>query len=230
MPINPTDIVKSAQDVLSSDAISGSLSDAWQALLGDRIAAWRLINAAKTEIKVKKEFDKLGLRPNVNRIPERYAITWFEEASKQDEDEIQDLFARLLARAAAGDDAALDRRNLEIVSKLTPNDAALFQELSEGGWSAFRVANTYCWEEGGRLFAPKNTKVDADKFSRSFEHLITVGILSRMTQAHEALNNRSFTREPTIQTIVKNIVVLTETGRSLYKALKDIGSVDTGNG
>jgi hypothetical protein len=46
MALDTTDIVKVAQDVVSSDAISGSLSDARQAILGDRIAAWRLANAA----------------------------------------------------------------------------------------------------------------------------------------------------------------------------------------
>ena len=193
------------------------------------MAGWRLTNAAKIQIKVKKQLDKLGLTPNNNRIPERYAITWFEEASKQDEDEIQDLFARLLARAVAGDEAALDRRNLEIVSKLTPNDAVLFQELSEGGWSASRIANTYCWDEGRHLLAPKNTRVDVDNFNRSFEHLITVGILSRMTQSKEKLNNRSLTIGPRIQTIVKNTVVLTETGRSLYEAVKEIESANSRN-
>ena len=52
------------------------------------------------------------------QIPERYAITWFEEATKQDEPEIQQLFARLLARAAAGDEDAADRRQLEILHDL----------------------------------------------------------------------------------------------------------------
>jgi hypothetical protein len=223
--IDPTDIVKSARDVVSSDAISGSLSDAWQAILGDRIAAWRLTNAAKTQIKVKKEFDRLGLRPNNNRIPERYAITWFEEASKQDEEEIQDLFARLLAQAAAGNEAALDRRNLEIVSRLTPDDAALFQELADGGWGARRFKNTYCWDEGRHFFTDKSTKVKVERFNRSFEHLITVGILSRLTQSEEKLNDRSLTMGPRIQTIVNNIVIMTEAGRSLYEAVKYSGSV-----
>ena len=221
MPIDPTDIVKSAQEVVSSNAVAGSLTDAWQAILGDYIATWRLTNAAKTQIKAQKKFKELGLRPNIDRIPERYAITWFEEASKQDEDEIQELFARLLARAAAGNEDALDRRNLEIVSKLTPNDAILFRELAEGGWGAQSTANTYWWDEGRRFFSVRPSKVDLKSFGRSFEHLITVGILTRLTQSEERLNNRSHTMGPRVQTIVKNIVVLTETGRSLYEAVKD---------
>lgn len=203
MSIDPTNIVSSINKVASSDAVGGALSDAWAVILGDRIAAWRLTNAAKIQIKVKKEFDRLGLKPQNDRIPERYAITWFEEASKQDEDEIQDLFARLLAQAAAGNEAALDRRNIEIVSKLTPNDAALFQELAEGGWGGRRVADTYFWEEDRHFLNAHPTKVDSKKFGRSIEHLTIVGILSRLVRSEEKLNDRSLVNGPRMRTVVK---------------------------
>ncbi|MEM7666343.1 MAG: Abi-alpha family protein [Pseudomonadota bacterium] len=209
--------------------MTGTLSDAWSAVIGDRVAAWRLTNAAKTQKKVQKEFDKLGLKPDANRIPERYAITWFEEASKQDEDEIQDLFARLLARAAAGDHDALDRRNLEIVSKLTPNDAALFMEMAAGGWGARRTyARPYWSEKSGRFFTNKPTTVDIEKFSRSFEHLITLGLLSRQTQSGKKLNERNFRTGPYVETIVENVVILTDTGISLYHGLKDADAPEAG--
>jgi hypothetical protein len=165
------------------------------------------------QIKVEKEFDRRGLKPNNDRIPERHAITWFEAASKQDEDEIQDLFARLLAQAAIGNEAALDRRNLKIVSKLTLNGAALFQELADGGWGANKVGNTYSWDESMRFFTYKPTAVNVEKFSRSFEHLISVGILSRLTQSEEKVVNRSLTTAPSIQIFLKNIVIMTETGK-----------------
>lgn len=219
MSVDPTEIVKSAAKVVSSETVKGSLSDAWQALLGDRIAAWRLVNAAKTQVKVQAEFAKLDLKPNINRIPERFAITWFEEASKQDEDEIQDIFARLLAQAAAINSDALDRRNLEIITRLTPNDAALFSELAEGGWGGRRVAATYFWGEDTPFLSHQATTVDLSLFNRSFEHLITLGILARTTLAAERTNSRSLRSGPRIQTVVKNVVYLTETGKSIYRAV-----------
>ena len=228
MPIDPTQIVSSATDIVKSDAVSGTLSEAWGAIIGDRIATWRLRNAAKIQLKVQKEFEKLGLKPNVDKIPERYAITWFEEASKQDEDDIQDLFARLLARAAAGDNDALDRRNIEIISKLTPNDAALFLEMAAGGWGAIRFGGPLHWKETGKFFSTKPTKVNVESFNRSYEHLITLGLLARHTQSQEKVNNRSLDYGPRIQTTVSNIVVLTDTGKSVYEAVKDseIGTSD----
>lgn len=220
MSIDPTDIVAAGKQVVLSEAVKGTLSEAWQAILGDRVAAWRLANAAKLQIKVKKEFEKLGLEPNRDRVPERYAVTWFEEATKQDEDEIQDIFARLLALAASGNKSALDRRNLEIVSKMTPNDAALFEEMAGGGWGARHISNTYYWDEGGYFHTSKPTKVDINDFNRSFEHLINLGILSRFTKSEEKINDRSLLTAPYIQTKVKNVVILTETGKVLYDAVR----------
>jgi hypothetical protein len=222
MPIDPTNIISGAKEVISSGPVAGSVSETWAAIIGDKIANWRLVNAAKLQLKVQREFKKLGLEPNTDKIPERYAITWFEEASKQDEDEIQDLFARLLARAASGDDDALDHRNIEIVSKLTPNDAALFLEMAAGGWGARRFPSRLHWIETGKFFSTGQTKVDAEKFGRSYEHLITLGLLSRQTKSEEKLNDRSLTHGPRIQTIVSNIVILSDTGTSVYEAVKEI--------
>lgn len=40
------------------------------------------------------EVGKVGLNLDRSKIPERYAFAWFEEETKQDEPENQELFAR----------------------------------------------------------------------------------------------------------------------------------------
>lgn len=75
------------------------------------------------------EASRLGLALNTARIPERYAFAWFEEATKQDEPELQTLFARLLVRAAAGEAGADDRRLIGVLKEMTPADAAVFQRV-----------------------------------------------------------------------------------------------------
>ncbi|MEQ5787705.1 hypothetical protein J3454_07365 [Erythrobacter sp. NFXS35] len=219
MAVDPTAIVKPLEALASSETIQGALYDAWQAVIGDRIAAYRLKNAAKLQLKAQKHFDQLGLSPDKDRVPERFAITWFEEATKQDEDEIQDLFARLLANAATGDEDALDRRNLEIVSKLTPNDAALFLELGQGEWGARRIGTTLTWEDRGRWIAPTDSKVTMQLAERSFEHLQTIGLLTRITVGHARMNNRSLRTPPTLETQMQYLLYLTEAGKSVYKAV-----------
>jgi hypothetical protein len=123
--IDPREIIVTANEI--AKPFAGTLGDAWAVLIGDRMAVWRLRNAIKLQEKVLVELKARGLALNPARIPDRYAFSWFEEATKQDEPEIQDLFARLLAGVAAGDPDAADRRHLEIVSRLVPQDASVLR-------------------------------------------------------------------------------------------------------
>jgi len=114
------------------DAVGTSLADVWQGLWGDKLAAWRLKNAAKVNDKLGKELAERGLTLNLDKIPERFAYSWFDKASQEDEPEIQALFAKLLANAAEGNEEALNRRNIELLSRLAPQDAKLLELLNKG--------------------------------------------------------------------------------------------------
>lgn len=172
MPIDLTPIVKPLNDV--AEPLTNSLSDAWSAVLGDKIAAWRLRNAAATQVKLHEEFKRLGVSLDNTKIPERYAFAWFDEATKQDEPEIQELFARLLAKAAIGDKDAGDRRNLEILSQMTPADAQVFQ------W-AFSTFGNDRRAMFGRHFVIWS--MVRDEFGKegelALEHLVQLGILEK---------------------------------------------------
>lgn len=118
---------KLAGELLKS---SGALSDLWQVLLGDRVSHWRVRNAARMQHKTTAEVERLGLKLNPSRLPDKFVVAWFDEALNQDEDELQTLFARLLIRAA--DDSSTteaDRRLIEILARFTPVDAVIFQRL-----------------------------------------------------------------------------------------------------
>lgn len=172
MNIDLSPIVKPINDV--AEPLTNSLSDAWSAVLGDKIAAWRLRNAAATQIKLHDELKRMGISLNHAKIPERYAFAWFEEATKQDEPEIQELFARLLAKAAAGDEGAADRRNLETLTRMTPMDARImnwvFHELVVSSRAPYAGENDL-W---------KRLRDDVGEGATlSFEHLITLGLLER---------------------------------------------------
>lgn len=121
------EIADIAKDFLAP--VGGTLNDVWQSLIGDRISHYRLKNAMSLQKATNAEASRLGLTLNSARIPDRYVFAWFEEATKQDEPEIQILFARLLARAASGDPDAEDRRLITALKEMTPNDAAVFQRI-----------------------------------------------------------------------------------------------------
>lgn len=110
--------------------VQETTGDLWNSLIGDRISAYRARNAMSIQKKLHDEAARLGLRLNSDKIPNRYAFTWFEEATKQDEQELQTLFARLLARAAAADrENQPDRRLVTVLSSFTPDDAMVFELL-----------------------------------------------------------------------------------------------------
>lgn len=172
MPIDLTPIVKPLNDV--TEPLTTSLSDAWSAVLGDRIAAWRLRNAAKLQVTVNAELNRLGLSLNDAKIPERYAFAWFDEATKQDEPEIQELFARLLAKASTGDENACDRRNLDILTRMTPTDARVMAWMFE----RHKLAGPSPGVGEIALVRSLNDEV-GDGGVQSFEHLLLLGILEK---------------------------------------------------
>ena len=187
MDLGISDIVKSLAEAGPVQA----LGDAWQAVIGDRIAHWRMRNAMALQIRANEEANRLGLKIDRARIPERYAIAWFEEATKQDEPELQTLFARLLARAASGDEDAKYRRHIEIMSRLTPVDAAIFDRV----YSKHPFPGTGAYESTQSILEPSTldrTKMGwprdwaqalienfhPGQAAKSIEHLIVVGLLT----------------------------------------------------
>lgn len=171
MALEITNIVESARQTLAP--VGNTLSDTWSGLIGDRIAAWRLKNAAAIQKAVEAEVKVLGLKVDRTKIPERYALTWFEEATKQDEPEIHQLFARLLARAAAGDEDAADRRHLEVLTHFTSRDAEVFHwyfSKEQEGTQAFSVEH--------KVWASVRNEIGNDAWM-SIEHLLSLGVLER---------------------------------------------------
>ena len=191
MSLGIGDIIKPVQDALTP--VGNTLSDAWQIVLGDRIAAWRLTNAAKIQVKVRQQLSALGMQANAAKIPERYAAEWFEEATKQDEDDIQELFAKLLAKASGGDQDALDRRHVGLITQLTPIDANVFNllvnmKLPDDKQAMMRSLLGIRWEaiklERGLALEYEESYVG------SLEHLKNIGILDKEFEVVSDKTNR----------------------------------------
>jgi hypothetical protein len=209
MGVSITGIMAPAAKALAP--MGGTLSDTWFALVGDRVSAWRLRNAAAIQVAVLKEVKSLGLRIDRSKVPERYALTWFEEATKQDEPAIQELFARLLARAAAGDNDALDRRHLDVLTKLTPLDARTFE------WF-FAKAKPGSQPEGDEYEIWRDVRNQIDKKAwLSFEHLLMLALVERR---FDVVTKEEGFVEPSWS--AKSQLMGTERGVSLFNACRSI--------
>jgi hypothetical protein len=185
--------------------VGGTLNDVWQGLVGDRISHFRLKNAMSLQKATNAEASRLGLTLNSARIPDRYVFAWFEEATKQDEPEIQILFARLLARAASGDSDAEDRRLISVLKEMTPNDAAIFQRMysdqpfpDTGPYSdtkSIGSAGGFASEEWPRDWAVGlMNHFHPDVSDTSVERLITIG---RLGTAFRAEGHQKYPTLPT---------------------------------
>lgn len=170
--------------------------------------------------------EKAGLKINTAKVPERYAFAWFEEATKQDEPEIQALFARLLVRASEGDKDALDRRHVATFGQFTPIDAAIFQELfyaKEQSWPTWAFGPQFPrWEHEPTV--RRLDRIHGETAGASVEHLINLGVLARGFQlkATPSRNDLRGLGSQAISTIaVKNELIVTALGWSLQMALKE---------
>jgi hypothetical protein len=127
-PLTP--LIAGGVGALLSQLAQASGLDVWQATVGNRLGAYQAVNGMKTARKLYDEAKRLGLTFDPNRVPDRFAFAWFKEAPEHDDDDIQTLFARLMARAGAEhfEDHA-DVRLISLLSRLTPIDATVFLDI-----------------------------------------------------------------------------------------------------
>lgn len=207
-----------------SEAVGNSLADVWQGIVGDKVAAWRINNAADISKRLDLKLAAKNLKIKRDRISDRYAFTWFEEASKQDEPEIQELFAQLLLNASQGDSDALDRRHLSTLSQFTPIDALVFHRLfypKNGGLGIVGFAPSlprWSYQSTVSLLACE-LGVQAPN---SLEHLINLGVLARGFKLETGVNTRRLRPSgPAVNVTVNNEIIATGLGWSLHLALKN---------
>lgn len=228
-------IVRAAVPDELGGAIGNSLADVWQALVGDRISSFRMKNAAKLSARLQKRLKEEGSSINWSRIPERYAVSWFEHATDEDEPSIQELFAKLLENAADGSSDARERRNIELVARLSASDAALLLLIYE------EYANKYDGHETGMVwltdwpnFISLSQRSNPSIQSISYENLQNLGIievetvsslsqskLDRWFKGKLGQDGGGFYTEYPVEDAVETSdeVLLTETGVSLLRGL-----------
>ena len=171
-------IVKKAAPKELTSAIGNTLADAWHGIIGDRISAFRMSNAARLNKKLAERFEEQGIRPVWERVPERYAIAWFSSATEEDDDDLQDLFADLIANAALGNADAVLRRNVELVSQLSPQAAKFLQQLSAGFRGKIEEAETTgIWLAEYPTFENRLLSENGEFDRQSFEDLMRLQVL-----------------------------------------------------
>lgn len=162
-------------------------------MLGDQMKLWRLTNFLKIWNKVERLLSEGDLPDSLLRaLPYGDAIRTLEAASQEDEDEVQELWARLIVKAAtASDKPSINKLHVEILRSLAPADASLLQLL----YPSIGDRTFHGQEEVKAFNAEMNAKADASwrRFSEdergvSVQNLIRLRCITAMPRMLNADN------------------------------------------
>ena len=196
MPTDPNETVKSVADAtksLSDTAHAGiDLTDkafVWLArmlgeeaagLLKDRIFFWRAQNALVLQEKLDRILEKRHL-VNPKAIPLRLAIPFLESATLEDDEILQEQWARLLANAMDPScTAGMERYHGNILANLSPVDCLLINLIRDN------LLDGQVKEVTPELLAEQTTK-DEQQILIALGNLCRHGLVERRPRLRTAI-------------------------------------------
>ncbi len=110
--------------------VFGSALTEFGDMLADSVKLWRFRNL----LRIREKVDKIVQDRDVpsaafNALPFGDSMRTIESASQEDEDDVQELWARLIVKAAESESPKINKLHIEILSSLSPADTALLELL-----------------------------------------------------------------------------------------------------
>ena len=133
-------------------AIAGPASSELGLMLSDRVKAWRMNNLIRVSEKFDRICDERGLnRYDLQSLSIDVGLPMLERASYEDDEELQEMWAKLMVSATSDTDPSEDSRDLyrtwtNILSQMSRWDCRLLSTVIEEGISGM--------EEGDMLTSP----------------------------------------------------------------------------
>lgn len=98
--------------------------------LTDRLQYSREVNRARLLVRFQEEMQALGLGAKTKKLPLGFAVDAIEQGSLEDDNELQDLWVRLLANAAQAESGVEPRRAyISMLKDFTALDAIVFERI-----------------------------------------------------------------------------------------------------
>ena len=131
--------VEAAKSLLQK--LCGPAAEEFGAMLQDRTRVYRLKNQLRMLGKVQTMLDNAGT--GVHSVPLRTLLPFLEGAALEDDEDLSDKWAGLLATAASSNESGLMHPSFpRILSEMSPRDAFVLDRLYQLGtpinWIAFR--------------------------------------------------------------------------------------------
>ncbi|HSX32520.1 MAG TPA: DUF2806 domain-containing protein [Candidatus Saccharimonadales bacterium] len=97
-------------------------------IVGDHIAMWRWQNAAKIIERARKFAETHSISPN--KIPSKFLVEFMDNASVEEEETLQDIWAKILAKESDNPET-FSLRTLNILKLMNKSDAQNFSVLTK---------------------------------------------------------------------------------------------------
>lgn len=116
---NATDLLKQ---------LAGPAFEEFGAILGDKLRVYRIKNLIRTTEKTKRILQEAGL--TANAVPSRLLLPIIETCAVEDDEDIQELWAGLLA-SASQESSDLSPSFIETLKQVTPDEAKHWNKIYE---------------------------------------------------------------------------------------------------
>ncbi|PNQ74358.1 hypothetical protein BA950_14930 [Erythrobacter sp. SAORIC-644] len=99
-------------------------------MLADSMKLWRFKNLLRIQGKVDRIAKERSIpAAALNALPFGDSMRTIEGASQEDEDDVQEVWARLIVKAAASETPKVNKLHIELLQSLSPADTALLELL-----------------------------------------------------------------------------------------------------
>jgi hypothetical protein len=156
-------------------------------LLGDEMKAWRAANLERIAYKWSQKRKRRGIHPEIIKLlPFREAIGVIDAASKEDDDDVQELWARLIDNATNPDSKLeINKMHIELINSLNGIEACVLRAIFAWHDDDFRDENKQSrWKAAMKRWP----KLSSDQLRLCMQNLQRLGIVAPGMTEHEILN------------------------------------------
>lgn len=149
-------------------------------MIEDRLKYTRAIRVNRLARKFNEELAADGGIANLRAVPTSFALAALEEGSMEEDDDLQDIWARLLANAADASSGVSPRRAyISMIKDMTPLDAIIFESIYSVTAEDGRRLAILTHELPARASDAKGTKQD-ERPKPSQEVIVSLANLARI--------------------------------------------------
>jgi len=203
----------------------------------DPLKEYRVRRLSRLQCETEAVLARRG-SDGTRKVPPKTSVPLLENASLEDDDDLQILWARLLASAMDNNEPEVDAAFPEVLKSLNPKDVGILNGLSDGSmkFTVSATHDTYVMAAPGKRFAVKREGFEPD-LKASTEKLEALGLIKavqtvgglRLDAAKQSIllssleDGRPITQRQLVDIRLDHtadVYGLTEFGRAFLKAVR----------